>query len=188
MLPWTAWVRWCPPVLLLSWSWFSHSLCADVLSLSYPYYTNTSNTMLGRTETWTRQRMYFQSIRTVRDISQDDRASIATCSLRTSTESTQLYYGMMVVITFILGKFFWRADLCISLQWMLNAEKNRYVFPTPIRVWSSIVPNAQGYVISLEARNVIIHAKCIWADSPLCIGVAQPGISSMAFSVGNRIY
>ena len=37
MLPWTAWVRWCPPVLLLSWSWFSHSLCADVLSLSCPY-------------------------------------------------------------------------------------------------------------------------------------------------------
>ena len=37
MLPWTAWVRWCPPVLLLSWSWFSHSLCADVLSLNCPY-------------------------------------------------------------------------------------------------------------------------------------------------------
>ena len=30
MLPWTAWVRWCPHVLLLSWSLFSHSLCADV--------------------------------------------------------------------------------------------------------------------------------------------------------------
>ena len=26
------------PVLLLSWSWLSHSLCADVLSLSCPYY------------------------------------------------------------------------------------------------------------------------------------------------------
>ena len=37
VLPWTAWVRWCPPVLLLSWTWFSHSLCADVLSLSCPY-------------------------------------------------------------------------------------------------------------------------------------------------------
>ena len=37
VLPWTAWVRWCPPVLLLSWVWFSHSLCADVLSLSCPY-------------------------------------------------------------------------------------------------------------------------------------------------------
>ena len=37
MLPWTAWVIWCPPVLLLSWSWCCHSLCADVLSLSCPY-------------------------------------------------------------------------------------------------------------------------------------------------------
>ena len=37
MLSWTALVRWCLPVLLLYWSWFSHSLCADVQSLSCPY-------------------------------------------------------------------------------------------------------------------------------------------------------
>ena len=42
--------------------------------------------ILGRTETRTRDRMYGQSIRTVRDISRDDRARIATCSLRTSTD------------------------------------------------------------------------------------------------------
>ena len=41
---------------------------------------------LGRTETRTRDRMYCQTIRTVRDISQDDRARIATCSLRTPTD------------------------------------------------------------------------------------------------------
>ena len=42
--------------------------------------------LLGRTETRTRDRMYCQTIRTVRDISRDDRARIATCSLRTSTD------------------------------------------------------------------------------------------------------
>ena len=35
--------------------------------------------MLGRTETRTRDRICFQTIRSVRDISRDDRARIATC-------------------------------------------------------------------------------------------------------------
>ena len=39
-----------------------------------------------RTETRTRERMYCQTIRTVTYISRDDRAIIATCSLRTSTD------------------------------------------------------------------------------------------------------
>ena len=39
--------------------------------------------MLGRTEKRTRDRIYCQTMRTVRDISRDDRARIATCSLRT---------------------------------------------------------------------------------------------------------
>ena len=38
--------------------------------------------LLGRTETRTRDRMYCQTIRIVRDISRDDRARIPTCSLR----------------------------------------------------------------------------------------------------------
>ena len=42
--------------------------------------------LLGRTDTRTRERMYCQMIRTVRDISRDDRARIATCSLRTPTD------------------------------------------------------------------------------------------------------
>ena len=42
--------------------------------------------MLGRTDTRTHERMYCQTIRTVRDISRDDRARIATCSLRTPTD------------------------------------------------------------------------------------------------------
>ena len=42
--------------------------------------------MLGRIETRTRDRIYCQTIRTVRDIIRDDRARIATSSLRTPTE------------------------------------------------------------------------------------------------------
>ena len=42
--------------------------------------------MLGRIDTRTRDRIYCQTIRTVRDISRDDRARIATCSLRTPTD------------------------------------------------------------------------------------------------------
>ena len=42
--------------------------------------------MLGRTETRTRDRIYCQTMRTVREISRDDRARIATCSLRTPTD------------------------------------------------------------------------------------------------------
>ena len=42
--------------------------------------------MLGRTETRTRDMMYCQTKRTVRDISRFDRAIIAICSLRTPTE------------------------------------------------------------------------------------------------------
>ena len=42
--------------------------------------------VLGRTETRTRDRMYCQTIRIVRDISRHDRARIATCRLRTLTD------------------------------------------------------------------------------------------------------
>ena len=56
--------------------------------------------ILGRTETRTRDRMYNQSIRTVWDISRDDRAKIATCSLRTSTYRHKENYSIdMVTLT-----------------------------------------------------------------------------------------
>ena len=42
--------------------------------------------ILGRTETRTRDRMYIVMIRSVCDISRGDRARIATCTLRTSTD------------------------------------------------------------------------------------------------------
>ena len=52
--------------------------------------------MLGRTEMRTRDRMYCQTIRirSVRDISRGDRARIATCSLRTSTDRLKANYSI----------------------------------------------------------------------------------------------
>ena len=47
---------------------------------------------IGRTETQTRDRICFQTIRSVRDISRDDRARIATCSLRTTTHRFKANY------------------------------------------------------------------------------------------------
>ena len=50
--------------------------------------------LLGRTDTRTRDRMYCQTMRTVRDISRDDRARIATCSLRTLTDRLKENYSI----------------------------------------------------------------------------------------------
>ena len=50
--------------------------------------------LLGRTETRTRDRMYCQAIRIVRNISRDDRAGIATCSLRTLTDRLKENYSI----------------------------------------------------------------------------------------------
>ena len=49
---------------------------------------------LGRTETRTRDRICFQTIRSVRDISRDDRARIATCRLRTATDRFKANYSV----------------------------------------------------------------------------------------------
>ena len=54
--------------------------------------------MLGRIETRTRDRIYCQTIRTVRDISRDHRARIATCSLRTLTDRLKENYSIDVGI------------------------------------------------------------------------------------------
>ena len=50
--------------------------------------------MLGRIEMRTRDMIYCQTIRTVRDISRDDRARIATCSLRTLTDRLKENYSI----------------------------------------------------------------------------------------------
>ena len=53
--------------------------------------------LLGRTGTRTRDRMYCQTIRTVRDISRDDRARIATCSLRTLTDRQTVTIDIIIM-------------------------------------------------------------------------------------------
>ena len=58
--------------------------------------------LLGRTETRTRDRVYCQTIRIVRDISRDDGARIATCRLRTLTDRLKENYSIdMYLITII---------------------------------------------------------------------------------------
>ena len=47
-----------------------------------------------RTEMRTRNRMYPQTIRTVRDISRDDRARIETCSFLTQTDRFKENYSI----------------------------------------------------------------------------------------------
>ena len=42
----------------------------------------------------TRDRICFQTIRSVRDISRDDRSRIATCSLRTATDRFKANYSV----------------------------------------------------------------------------------------------
>ena len=47
VLPRTGWVRWCPPVLLHSWSWFCHSLCIlNIFKQARTYRENHCFTML----------------------------------------------------------------------------------------------------------------------------------------------
>ena len=72
--------------------------------------------MLGRTETRTRDRMYCQTIRTVRDISRNDRARIATYSLRTPTDR-QTDLGRIIVEMMIKeGQLFQTSDVIYSLM------------------------------------------------------------------------
>ena len=55
---------------------------------------STINNVLGRTEMRTRERKECQSIRTVWDIFQDDRARVATCSLRKATARIKDNYAI----------------------------------------------------------------------------------------------
>ena len=50
--------------------------------------------ILGRTEAWTRDRMYLERIRSVRDISRGDRARIATCSRLMANYSVDLPFQL----------------------------------------------------------------------------------------------
>ena len=63
--------------------------------------------MLGRIETRTRDRIYCQTTRTVRDISREKYARITTCSLRTPTDlrrfiESSINYGKEYGLTLIM--------------------------------------------------------------------------------------
>ena len=77
--------------------------------------------LLGRTETRTRE-MYCHTIRTVRDISRDDRARIATCSLRTPTDRLRDNYSIDVAFKFNREVHYTNFALLISSQRFLQCS------------------------------------------------------------------
>ena len=82
--------------------------------------------MLGRTDTRTRERMYCQTIRTVRDISRDDRAIIATCSLRTPTDRLKENYSIDEQFSLPQLNARWFASDVISIKIpQINPCKNK---------------------------------------------------------------
>ena len=68
--------------------------------------------ILCRTETRTRDRMYLGRIRSVRDISRDDRARIATCRLRMPTDRVKANYS----VDYRIGKMFPEINVVIDFQ------------------------------------------------------------------------
>ena len=61
----------------------------SVLTIGLVFFSRIKQSV-GRTETRTRDRIYFQTIRSVWDISRGDRGIIATCSLRTTRDLRQI--------------------------------------------------------------------------------------------------
>ena len=73
-----------------------------------------SKKILGRTETRTRDRMYFQTIRSVRDIYRDDWARIATCTLRTLTDRNRENYSIDILLYLFVHLYIQCTHECIS--------------------------------------------------------------------------
>ena len=107
--------------------------------------------MLGRTETRTRDRMYCETIRTVRDISRDDRARIATCSLRTPTDTIKENY-------------------CIDANSFRERADNRYEqFETPPKTIEQVLRSAVGEQRQTYKENhsidcvfFLIHSQLVY--------------------------
>ena len=85
-----------PPFRRFHWRWMAGRcfiqincrICDAVFAIVLGVFAYKQ--ILGRTETQTCDRMCSQSIRTVWDISRDDRAIIATCSLLTPTDLSRI--------------------------------------------------------------------------------------------------
>ena len=88
--------------------------------------------MLGRIDMRTRDRIYCQTIRTVRDISRDDRARIATCSLRTLTDRLKENYSIDNIIDTLYIDIDYECACCVavtilSLYWFHQALFTAYI-------------------------------------------------------------
>ena len=89
--------------------------------------------ILGRTETRTRDRMYFGRIRSVRDISRGDRARIGTCSLRTPTDLRQ------IIVKISAGEFIFfnlSLNFCVSLVSTASINHAWYKYEFIIRAYN----------------------------------------------------
>ena len=90
----------------------------------------TYKNMLGRTETQNRDRMYCHTIRTVRYISRDDRARIATCNLRTQTDIRKENYSIdetfvAYIIAMCVYHLFVRNNVGTLEYRSINKNKNK---------------------------------------------------------------
>ena len=89
---------------------YSMGLCKSTVTTRFPrgFECFSHKKMQGRTDTRTRERMYSQTIRTVRYISRYDRAIIATCSLRTPRDRlTDLRKIIVCIIEMCRGAGFY---------------------------------------------------------------------------------
>ena len=78
--------------------WFiQHILARDSVSAIVFGYFSRIKKLLGRTEKRIRVRMVRQSMRTVSDISRDDQARIASCSLITMTARFRKNYSIYII-------------------------------------------------------------------------------------------
>ena len=84
--------RWRPSVTKLTPSFMAGSWVIQIDTRFGSF--SCIKKMLGRAETRTRDRMYCQMIRTVKDNFRDDRAIIVTCSLRTPTDRLKENYSI----------------------------------------------------------------------------------------------
>ncbi len=89
-------------------------VCEAVFAIVLDVFAYTK--ILVRTETLTRERMYCQSIPTVRD----DRARIATCSLRTQTDRLKENYSTVCIDIYIL-------HLCVHVEYKVYNDMDAYI-------------------------------------------------------------
>ena len=96
-----------------------------------------------------RDRMYCQTIRTVKDISCDDRAIIATCSLRTLTDRLKENYSIDISVhtihtvtsVFSFTMFTATTVLCDSIKNCLELEISRNNYPGIFKIHQRKISN-----------------------------------------------